>query len=261
MERYRTTLIMAALLVVLGAVAMFVTNQNKGATPGATPTPVPSYMWEESGIVQGIDIVSGTLRVSLRKDISTTLWMLTEPEPFPADTFQIENVASTLQRIEATKVQTGTTDLAQFGLDKASMTVTVTFSSTTPLTRTINIGASNFDGSSYYVKQPDSPDVYLTSMSPIGIMRNWLTSPPRQAPTPTPFPTAPPTPTSTATAQASPAGPVGPPGGNATATVGASPAITGTVSLVAPPTIDATVPGASNPTTPQVATSTATVTP
>jgi len=264
MERYRTTLIMVALLLVLGGVAIFLTNQNKGNTPGLTPTPVPSFLWQETSQVQGIDVMSGTTKVSLRKDISTTVWVLTAPEQYPAETFQVDNVADTLQRLEATKVATGTTDLAQYGFDKAGMTVTVTFSSTTPLTHTFMVGSGNFDGTGFYMKQPDSPDVYLSGTTPIGTIQNWLATPPKQAPTPTPFPTVPPTPTSTATAEPSPAGPVGPPT-NATPVVSpiveSSPVVTGTVSIVAPPTIAATGPGAANSTTPLVPTAIATSTP
>ncbi len=187
----RPTIILVALLLVLGSVAIFLTNQNKGTTPGLTPTPVPSFLWQETSQVQGIDVMSGTAKVSLRKDISTTVWMLTAPEQYPAETFQVDNVASTLQRLEATKVATGTTDLAQYGLDKPGMTVTVTFSSTTPLTHTFMVGSGNFDGTGFYIKQPDSPDVYLSATTPIGTIQNWLATPPKQAPTPTPFPTAP----------------------------------------------------------------------
>ncbi|HKP52027.1 MAG TPA: DUF4340 domain-containing protein [Chloroflexia bacterium] len=264
MERYRTTIIMVALLLVLGGVAIFLTNQNKLNPPGVTPTPVPSYLWQETSQVQGIDVMSGTAKVSLRKDISTTLWMLTAPEQYPADKFQVDNVAGTLQSIEATKVATGTTDLAQYGLDKSGMSVTVTFSSTTPISHTLLIGAQNFDGTGFYIKQVDSPDVYLSATTPIGTIQNWLLTPPKEAPTPTPFPTAPPTPTSTATAEPSPAGPVGPPSNASpgiSPSVEASVVVTGTAPIVAPPTIAATGPGAANSTTPLVPTATATTTP
>ena len=250
---------MVALLIVLGGVALYLTNQNKGNSADVTPTPVPSYLWQETAAVQGIDVVSGTQKVSLHKDISTTTWLLTEPVQAEADTFQIENVASSLQSLQATKVATSTTDLAQFGLDTPGMTVTATFSSTTPLTHTIMVGKGNFDQSSYYVKEPSSSDVYLVSTSTIGQLQNWLTSPPVLPPTATPFPTLPPTATATTTVQATPQGPVGPPSQSSPSpAVTTSPApqisptsvLTGTVTSLGVPTLSASEPGAATSTTP-----------
>jgi hypothetical protein len=211
MERYRTTIIMAAILGVLVVAAMLLSGNNKdSSTTGTTPAPVVTYLWQEEPQVLGIDVMSGTARISLRRDVSSTLWMITEPEKFPAETFQVDNTASLLQKLEAAKVTTGTSDLAQYGLDKTGMMVTVTFSSTTPLTHTLQVGDANVGATSWYVKQPSSPDVWLVKSTVIGALQNWLTTPPKEPPTPTPFPTAPPTPTATATVIATPAGPIGP---------------------------------------------------
>lgn len=259
MERYRTTIIMVALLVVLGAVALVLSGNNKGTTPTVTPTPVISYMWQEASPVQGIDVVSGTARISLRKDMSSTLWMITEPVKYPADTFQVDNVANSLQNLEATKVTTGTSDLAQYGLDKPGMTVTATFSGTTQVTRTLLVGGTNVGDTAWYVKQPDSPDVWLVKSTVIGPLQNWLATPPKEPPTPTPFPTAPPTPTFTATVEATPIGPIGPPSSSSPSPdVAASPVATSTATVLSEPTIGAPGPVATNSTTPVFSTATPT---
>jgi hypothetical protein len=262
MERYRTTIIMAAILGVL-VIAAFILSGNKGnSTTGATPTPVVTYLWQEDSQVQGIDVVSGTARVSLSRDISTTLWMLTEPEKYPAETFQVDNTANLLQKLEATKITTGTSELAQYGLDKPAMLVTVSFSSTTPLTHTIQVGDANVGATSWYVKQPASPDVWLVKSTVIGAMQNWLVTPPKEPPTPTPFPTSPPTPTATATVVATPAGPIGPQSSSSPSPlVGGSPVATGTATILSQPTLGATEPGAANATTPVSATATPLPTP
>ena len=262
MERYRTTLIMIALLVVLGGVALILTNNNKISPVNATPTPVPSYVWQEPETVLGIDVVSATEKISLRKDISSTTWTITQPLNYPADTFQVDNIASQLQNLQATKVNTTTADLTTFGLDKPGFTVTVTFSGTTPITHTLIVGSSSFDESSAYVKQPNSPDIYLVPTSVIGGMRNWLTTPPKEPATPTPLPTAPPTPTETPTVQPSPAGPVGPPTSSSPSpSVPSSPVATGTPAALGEPTIAVSGPGSGNATTPLAATATSTATP
>ncbi len=255
MERYRTTGIMVALLIVLGIVAVVLTNNNKGTIAGATPTPVPSFIWQETGTVQGIDVVSGTGKLSLRRDISATKWVIIEPLKYPADSFQIDNIASSLQSLQATKVNTSTGDLSPFGLDKPGITVTITFSGTTPVTHSLLIGGTNFDETATYVKQPGSPDIYLAPTTTIGAIQNWLITPPKEPATPTPAPTIAPTAVATATSQITPAGPVGPPSGaSPSPALQASPVLTGTT--LAPPTIAVSPPGSGNTTTPLAATTT-----
>jgi len=279
MERYRTTLILLALLVALGGLAMFL--NNRGGTPTGTPTATPAqYVWQDENQVVGIEVVSGTNKVIVRKDITTTFWAVTEPVQKDADTFSVSSVADSLKSLEATAQLTDTTNLAAYGLVNPGMSVTTTFSDTQGTRRVLMVGDATFDGSGYYVKTPVTGTVYIVSNRVIEPLRTWLTTPPVAPPTATPFPaTVVVTDTATITGTVgvtttlepatSPAAGTAAPAGSPEATPEAvatpselpeaSPAAgtpgtslggTATISGVSPITNTNTQPGAANPTTP-----------
>lgn len=243
MERYRTTIIMLGLLVALGVVAIVV-GGNRGTTPLDVPTAVPAtYVWQDENQVTGIDAVSGTQKLVLTKDVTTTIWSLHEPISDTADPFAVGNLADQLKSLQATATITDATDLAQFGLASPTTTVTITFSDTAGTKRTLLIGAPTIDGSSYYAKTPDKPDVYLVSNSTVEPLRSWFTNPPKVVPTPTPLlPTIGPTEAITSTGTVT--GTVLP-SGTTTPQAQATDTISGTETITAQP------PGAANPTTPE----------
>lgn len=259
MERYRTTIILVILLVLLAAVAFFMSNRG-GTTDSAFPTSVPAvYVWQDANQVIGIDVISGTSKVSVRKDITTTLWSITEPVQEPADPFNVGNVADLLKDLRAAVSITDSANLADFGLDANTLTIAATFSDTQQTKRTLIVGKPTFDGANYYAKLQDAPQVYLVSNALIEPAKSWLTTPPINPPTPTPLPitvvpTSPPTPegtitsTSTITSSVSPV--TSPDVGTPTQAITTTSTVTGTLPVTN------TVPGAANPTTP-VATGTA----
>src|SRR5690349_2615667 len=129
MERYRTTLILGGILIVLAAVAIFLSNNKAVSTATATPTPV-TYVWQDPNPVNAIDIVSGTNKVSLKKNPTAGTWAITQPVSKPADIFSVSGVADSLQNLQAQFSVSNTTDLTQFGFGPAAMSVTLTFSNT-----------------------------------------------------------------------------------------------------------------------------------
>jgi hypothetical protein len=249
MERYRTTLILLGVLVVLALVAFFV-NLNPSSTVGV-PTPVPETdIWNEPNQVIGIDVISATQRVSVHKDVTTTIWTLTEPLKHDADPFVVGNIADILQKPIATSVLTNPGDLAQYHLDKPSFSVEATFSDTQHTKHSLLIGGPTFDGSNYYTKLPGSTTVYAISNSTVDPLRSWLTTPPVLQPTATPLPitvvptetlTTTTTVTSTLVPEASPSG---------TSAITTTSTISGTSSISGTTSITVTSPGAANPTTP-----------
>ena len=259
MERYRTTIILVIVLVALAAVAYFMSNRG-GATDSAFPTSVPAvYVWQDPNQVIGIDVMSGTNTVSVRKDVTTTLWSLIAPVQEPADPFNVGNVADLLKDLRASATLTQSANLADYGLDANTLTLAATFSDTQQTKRTLIVGKATFDGANYYAKLQDAPQVYLVSNSLIEPVKSWLTTPPVNPPTPTALPitvvpTSPPTPegtiTSTVTITSS-VSPVTSPGvGTPTSAITTTSTITGTLPITN------TGPGAANPTTP-IATGTA----
>jgi hypothetical protein len=218
MERYRTTLILGGILIVLAVVAIVLSNNNKGTTTG-TPTPTPTvYVWQEPNAVSSIDVVSGTNKVSLVKDASKGTWALTAPVSHPADEFAVGGVADTLQNLQATFSVTDTSDLTQFGLGPSAMAVSLAFSDTQGTKHSFTVGKTTIDGSGYYI-QADGKKVYVVPNTTIEPIRSWLTTPPIETPSPTPLAVTVVPPTSTPTETATPApGTTAAPGITATAT-------------------------------------------
>lgn len=248
MERYRTTLILAAALIVLVCAIYFVSGRNQGAAGTPTTTPV-AYVWEETNPAVGLTVVSDTQRVVLEKDTTLGSWRILEPVQEPADLFAVSGLADSMQKLQATYTLSEATDLEQYGLTDP-MTVTLEFSGTTVSERTLLIGAPLPDFSAYYVKTPESNRVYAIGNTIVEPLRSWLTTPPVQPPTPTPAPPMTVVPPTSATATAE-AGAAGTPAAE-TPSVDVTPttAITGTDSITT------TAPGAANPTTPEAATPT-----
>lgn len=242
MERYRTTIILLIVLIVLGGAAILLNNNSSTGTAGV-PTVAPKiYVWQEPNPVLAMDVVSGTGKVSLIENMTTTVWTLTAPIQSDADP-SVGSVASSLQKLEATSVVTDTSNLAQFGLDKASFTVTSTFSDTAHTKRTLVIGGPTFTGDGYYVKPQDANKVYVVSNTTLEPIRTWLTTPPKVQPTSTPLPiTVVPTSTLTKTGTVTPSSAIQVP------TFGATLPISGTSKITGTTTLSATSPSGANST-------------
>src|SRR6476646_3891871 len=109
MEGYRTTIIMAAVLIVLVALAYFLTSKNATAPTGSTTPTTAKYIWQDSNSVKAIEVVSGTQQVGLAKD-ATGNWSTKVAVHRTADPFQVGNEADALQDLQAQFELTGTTD-------------------------------------------------------------------------------------------------------------------------------------------------------
>ncbi|HET6312931.1 MAG TPA: DUF4340 domain-containing protein [Chloroflexia bacterium] len=267
MERYRTTIILLVLLVALGGLAM-VLGGNRGATdtPGV-PTPAPvTYVWQDDNPVTGLDAVSGTQKLVIIKDVTTTIWSIREPISDTADPFAVGNLADQLQNLQATSTITDASDLAQFGLADPGVTLTVAFSDTAGTKRTLLLGGKTIDGSAYYAKTSDKADVYLVSNSIVEPLRSWFDAPPKVVPTATPLlptigPTQEVTGTGTITGTVLPAGTTTPAGATTPGAGTTTPQAQATGVITGTETMTAQQPAAANATTPETTPLLATATP
>src|SRR5437867_7211430 len=100
MERYRTTLILVGVLVVLGAAVFFLQSPNPGGTSTATPTPTTN-LWGHSNTdpITAIDVFSGTQHVAIRQEVTGTNWLVVEPIRAEADTLTVNNVLEQLKTL------------------------------------------------------------------------------------------------------------------------------------------------------------------
>jgi hypothetical protein len=247
MERYRTTLILSAVLLVLVGAIFFLSGRNPGATGTATPT-ATQYVWEETNPAVSLTVVSGTQRLAVEKDSTLGSWTIVEPVQEPADLFSVSGVADSLQKLVATYTLSETTDFAQYGLTNP-MTVTLEFSGTAVSERTLLVGEPLTDLSGYYVRTPDSDRVYVIGNTIVEPLRSWLIDPPVMPPTATPAPPLTIVPPATPTVPGAEGG-AQTPAGTPESEVSPTTAITGTGEITT------TSPGAANPTTPESATPT-----
>ncbi|MDQ3704408.1 MAG: DUF4340 domain-containing protein [Chloroflexota bacterium] len=267
MERYRTTIIMLVLLVVLGGLAVAL-GGNRGTTTPGEPTPEPvTYVWEDQNPVIGLEAVSGTQRLLITKDVTTTIWSIREPISDTAEPFAVGGLADQLQSLQASGTITEAGDLAQFGLAQPDITATITYSDAAGTKRTLLVGDPTIDGSAYYVKTPDSTEVYLVSNAVIQPLQSWFSNPPKALPTATPLlptlaPTQEVTATGTITGTVLPAGTTAPSGTGTPQSGGTpSPAVQATGTISGTGTITPQEPGAVNATTPETTPLLATATP
>ncbi|MFL5733015.1 MAG: DUF4340 domain-containing protein [Chloroflexia bacterium] len=240
MERYRTTIILVAVLLVLAGVAYLLNNKpgtGSGEGVGTPTVDASKYVWQESSAVDSIDVISGTKHVSLRKDITSTIWSLIAPIQGDADAYSVDSEATALQNLQALTVLTSATDLSQYSLDKPAMQVLIRAGGDKPTKHTLLVGTTTIDGAGYYVKESDKAPVYVVSNTTIEPLRSWLDTPPKAQPTATPLPitVVPPTATKSITA---------------TGTLTVTLPISGTPTSPATSPITSTGPGAANPTTP-----------
>jgi hypothetical protein len=207
--RYTSTVILAAVFLVL-ALALFFLNQNPEAgviNPTPTPTPAP-VVWDLSASTAQavrVDTISQTVAVQ----IVNNQWQLTAPTNEPASQFQVGSVADQLKNLQAQRVLTET-DLTKYGLDTPVLTVTLVVSGAQQTTNTLLVGKATIDGGSYYVKNKDKPEIYVVLNSLIEQIRSWITTPPKAEPTPTPLLIITPSPTPSVTPTPGVAGPVKP---------------------------------------------------
>jgi hypothetical protein len=206
--RYTGTVIMLGVFLLL-AVALFALTQNQNlgvVNPTATPTPTVTVWDLSAGTTQGLRVDSPTQTVALQ--VVNNQWQLTAPINEPASQFQVGAAADQLKTLQAQRVITSATDLAQYGLDSPVLTVTLVMSGVTPTDNRLLVGDTTIEGGSYYVQVAGKPEVYTVLNTLIEQLRSWLTTPPKAEPTPTPLVVASPVPTGTVELT-----PIGPPAG------------------------------------------------
>lgn len=202
---YRTTLILLAILVVVGGAVYWqdIRPGPKKEEPKATQ--VFDIKPEDISFVK-VDYEGKS--TELRKE-GDSKWKLTEPQEAEADYWYVEGLVSRLGRLNANRALTETTgDIAVYGLNQPAVVASIGTTDTTKIDRLV-VGDKSPDGSAYYAKREGSDTIYLVSTSLISDVIKVVTNPPKATPTPTPAPTEAPTATPTpgeAAPMATPAG-------------------------------------------------------
>jgi hypothetical protein len=184
---YRTTVVLLAVLVILGGVVYYV---NQGPAPSATAvTPTPQVVSFVTTDATKLVLTGGSQTTTVSKSGAT--WDLVQPPLGPADATRVEGWIDQLGNLTADRAITTTADLATYGLTQPKLNVQVDL--TGGKTVRLLFGDKTPDGADYYVRVPGDPakakSVYLVN-APLGDdLLSALKTPPTAPPTPTPGPT------------------------------------------------------------------------
>lgn len=187
----RVTLILIILLIALGGYIYFfeIKANDDQANPDSDLIQIYDAVYGEYDVV-GLEIVGaqGKAHFSRTDETLTQDWQMLEPEPIPPDQLDqvwVNGAATRLAGLTASQVITGVTDLAQYGLEKPELTVTLTISDGQKIT--LYTGAETPVNNNRYIRTTaDDRSVYLVFSFAVDDLFRLLTEPPL-APTPLPI--------------------------------------------------------------------------
>jgi hypothetical protein len=190
----RNTLILVAAFAVLFGYVYFV-EFPKTPDQLATPTtPLAVVLKLNASDVKTIEVrdLQTPRQVVLTR--AGAGWQVQQPENKPADNPTVDDVISKTVSLQATRVLTDVTNVAQFFVTPTLETRLIMSDTTT---YAVTVGGKTPDGSDYYVTYTgDKSKVFIVSTSSIDAIKAWLDTPPYEpTATPTFTPTLPPTPT------------------------------------------------------------------
>jgi hypothetical protein len=153
----RNTIIVMALLVLVGGFALYVAHH-----PGAGKNHLPFTITADD--IAKIELQTPTNQIEVERG-SDGGWIMTKPVAAPAEGGTVDAMAGAIANLEVTStVDAGPGELADFGLAKPAVSVTVTTKDKRVLP-TIMVGKETPVGNSAYIKLADSPTVLLVASS------------------------------------------------------------------------------------------------
>ncbi|MGE5139271.1 MAG: DUF4340 domain-containing protein [Rudaea sp.] len=192
--KLRNTIILVVVFVALAAYAYYLTrNPSAASTAQTTPVPTPVSMFNFTS-----DQVTKFVVTDLKNKQTVSVthqgqnWHMDQPKDSPTDSIKILGTIANISHLDASRVITGTSDLAQFGLTSPSIEAQLTLSDTTQAV--LRIGDATVDQQNYYAQKGNDPQVYLIASSIEQSLADYIKNPPYPpTPTPTPLPTLTPT--------------------------------------------------------------------
>lgn len=183
---YKTTLILLAILVVVGGGVYWQDIRPGPKKEAPKATQILSF---DAKDINSLEVTYNNKTTELHKE-GDSKWQLTKPENADADYWSVEGMISRLGNLSANRALTGTVgDLATYGLDHPIIEAKV--GTTQGKQDTLTVGDKSPDGTAYYVKRNDSDTIFLVSTSLISDVQKLVTNPPKAIPTPTPAPATP----------------------------------------------------------------------
>jgi hypothetical protein len=158
---FKTTIVLIALLVVAGAVVLFMPGRDKSAEQGegATLAKLQKVFDIEPGDVTRVSITAADgKKMVLEKEGAK--WMMTEPVKAPAESFEADGLVRALANLEANGEVTGSTaDAKATGIATPKYTVGITAGGGKDYT--LLVGVKSAVGDNLYVAREDNKDKTL----------------------------------------------------------------------------------------------------
>ncbi len=183
--RFRHTLILVAIALALGGIALILDRQEQPEPPDSrfVPTPMPELLRiHEDAITEVILERTATGQRTHLVRRTDGDWYLLEPDVGPdaakdVDVFQVLNFIDTLAVLRPRRVLTGTLDLAEYGLAPAALEVTLHEEGGS--THQMRLGEMNADFSAHYVLLDDEAEPIYLVPSYVGVeIERLLDTPP-----------------------------------------------------------------------------------
>jgi len=181
----RNTLILLAVLILLGGYTYFYQTKKNGPQPTATAAPNTSVWAITADQISGLQISEpGTGQVVAVNKTGPSQWQVTQPTSQPADPSQLDTLPSNLATLTFMSNITTSTDLAPFGLVTPTYTLQMTLSTGGSIKA--YIGDKIPTGNGYYLLRDGDKSPLAVSDASLTPLIGLLASPP-YVPTPTPL--------------------------------------------------------------------------
>jgi len=178
MKRWRGTLIVVVLFVVLLVYVLLVERKREPspAESEATPTPTPLPLLNLTvDDIQAIEIDDGSR--TLRLEQHADGWQIGEEPGGPADSNIVFIAVNQLAQLSAGRILLEhVDDGTQYGLTPPRLNLEITLRSGGY--RRLEIGKQTVDGMWYYVQMENDPRLYLVRQYVLQPFFNWLDKPP-----------------------------------------------------------------------------------
>lgn len=178
------TVILAGVAVLVIAFSIWIVPLlQKPPESSAQPTPIPLWEFSSSDLVS-ITVVKGLQTTIVER--SGMAWQVVAPAPGEADIIRLYNLADTIANMSSTRILDGA-NLAVFGLDEPTATVTLGLQNGTTIT--LEIGDQNPGLTDYYVQKEGDSRIHLVASTYIAGLLDLADNPPYPATaTPPPSP-------------------------------------------------------------------------
>jgi len=187
--RFRNTLIVLLILAALATYVYFV--EIRGGREEATPTPSAAAVVWDLDVASVVDLtVEGTEgHVHLSRPPGG-LWQMKEPTEEEADDDRINSQLTAVAKLTATRVITGVSELADFGLATPAWQITLGLQDGS--SESLLVGDKNPQKTAFYAQRPGEEGIYLLPAYKLDNLIRLATELPYK-PTPTPSSTGEPT--------------------------------------------------------------------